>query len=384
MHRCQCTLKLLVHAGYGVSPASWSLKVCSHGALFHRMVPPNWTEANLSRLKSVVQNMSLSLEPAAWQLTHSATGETSARRALLRRCASALTTFWLVGCGGTTIVDPPICSPGSSLEGDQCRVYAERTVERIATSLMEGGGAVNLQMIVYRPLSSAPYPTLIFHHGSTGNGDDPSLFSQVYSSETLAKAFVDRGFMVLFPQRRGRGGSGGLYDEGFEADRSRYSCSRSLALAGLERALEDADAIRAHVLTRADVNTARIVVGGISRGGILAVAHAARHPAPYRGVVNFVGGWIGELCSDAVAVNKTTFTAAAAATLPTLWLYGENDPFYSVAHSRANFDAFRSAGGNGTFHVYRRSNPTFSGHFIINEPTLWDTDLRSFINQVSP
>jgi hypothetical protein len=30
-------------------------------------------------------------------------------------------------------------------------------------------------------------------------------------------------------------------------------------------------------------------------------------------------------------------------------VYGENDPFYSLAHSRANFDAFQAAGGTGSF-----------------------------------
>jgi dienelactone hydrolase len=143
--------------------------------------------------------------------------------------------------------------------------------------------------------------------------------------------------------------------------------------------LEDAEEVRRHVLARADVDTARLLVAGVSRGGILAAAHAARHPAAYRGVVNFVGGWIGEGCADAVAVNRTTFSASAVARTPMLWLYGESDPFYSVAQSRANFEAFERAGGTGTFFVFRRANPSASGHFIINGPSLWSDRLGEFL-----
>jgi len=56
---------------------------------------------------------------------------------------------------------------------------------------------------------------LLFHHGSTGKGDDPSRFISTVTSPALAKFFNDRGWMVMFPQRRGRGKSDGLYDEGF-------------------------------------------------------------------------------------------------------------------------------------------------------------------------
>jgi hypothetical protein len=42
------------------------------------------------------------------------------------------------------------------------------------------------------------------------------------------------------PQRRGRGRSDGLYDEGFSADRRQgYTCDFAKSLSGAERALDD-------------------------------------------------------------------------------------------------------------------------------------------------
>lgn len=297
-------------------------------------------------------------------------------------CGGVFALMLLAACGGGTgPANPPTCALGSAFDGSQCRVFAIRTTERMATPWTEGGRALTLELVVYRPTTNGPYPTLIFHHGSTGNGDNPALFGLTYSSETLAKAFVDRGWMVLFPQRRGRGASDGVYDEGFEPDRSRYSCREALALAGLTHALEDAEVIYQQVRARTDVDASRLLVGGQSRGGILALAHAGLRPLAYRGTLNFVGGWLGEGCSDAVAVNRPTFAAAAVGPRTSLWLYGEHDPFYSAAHSRANYDAFVAAGGVGTFRVYQRSDATASGHGIIGEPALWLTDVQSFITQ---
>jgi len=305
--------------------------------------------------------------------------------AALRRLGLAGALVLLSACGGggeaAAVAPPAGCSPGSAFDGTRCSVFAQRSVERMPTPWVENGAALTLELVVYRPLTAGPHPTLVFHHGSTGNGDDPSLFRQTFSSESVAKAFADQGWMVLFPQRRGRGGSDGLYDEGFVPDRSRYSCDRAPALAGLARALEDADIIYQHVRGRVDVDIARLLVGGFSRGGILAVAHAAQRPTAYRGTMNFVGGWLGEACIDAVAVNRPTSAAAAGGPRVSLWLYGENDPFYSVAHSRANFDAFVAAGGAGSYLLYRRSNATLSGHLIMNEPALWQADMLAFIEQ---
>lgn len=271
------------------------------------------------------------------------------------------------------------CASASDWDGQRCLPFAIRSVERAATPFVENGQAVTLEVVIYEPLvGQPPWPTVMFNHGSTGNGDDPALFRETFTSEPVAKFFADRGWLVAFPQRRGRGQSGGTYDEGFEPDRSRYSCRAVYSLPGFDHALADLDAATDHLRARAGVDPARLIEAGVSRGGILAIAHVAARPADFRGAVNFVGGWLGEGCIDAVPVNRDSFVRGAAFPGPTLWLYAENDTFYSVAHSRANFDAFIAAGGQGSFHLYTRA-PGLNGHFLINDPPLWGAAVESYL-----
>jgi len=71
-------------------------------------------------------------------------------------------------------------------------------------------------------------PTLVFNHGSTGRGTDPRAFTRPIDYPEVAKFFVDRGWAVVMPARRGRGGSEGPYDEGFATNRALgYVCDPS-------------------------------------------------------------------------------------------------------------------------------------------------------------
>jgi hypothetical protein len=90
--------------------------------------------------------------------------------------------------------------------------------------------------------------------------------------------------------------------------------------------------------------------------------------------------WLGEGCVDAVLVNQSTFVRGASFPIDSLWMYGENDPFYSIAHSRTNFDAFVAAGGQGMFNVYQRA-PGLEGHFIIDDVALWAADLDRYVRE---
>lgn len=285
------------------------------------------------------------------------------------------------GGGGPTPIAEPVaddCGLTSILENGACRTFALRVDQRMPTPFLESDQPVGLEVVLLKPLENGRYPTVVFHHGSTGNGSDPSRFRLTFTSKSVARFFVERGWMVAFPQRRGRGASDGLYDEGFKPDRSAYSCQENLALAGAARALEDLDVITDWIRLRTDVDTTRMLVGGVSRGGVLAVAHVARRPDVYLGAINFVGGWVSEGCGDYRSINRTLFLDGASFPGPSLWLYGTHDSFYSLSYSRTNFDSFSMAGGLGTFLELTRA-PGLNGHFVINDLELWANSVDTFL-----
>jgi dienelactone hydrolase len=258
--------------------------------------------------------------------------------------------------------------------------YARR-VEWQDTPFTENGKPVRLEMVVHRPEGDGPFPTLVMNHGSTGMGNRPEWFGLTWTSPEVSAFFVARGWQVIYPQRRGRGHSEGLYDEGFETDRSRYSCQAALSLPGAERALADIQVVMAHIRQRGDVDPRRVVIGGVSRGGILATAYAGQHPQEVVGAINFVGGWIGALCPDAAKVNGELFTRGAAFPGPTLWLYGEADPYYPIAHSRANFKLFEAAGGKGVFEVLMPPKG-LDGHSTYTVQRLWGASVDAYLASI--
>ena len=258
---------------------------------------------------------------------------------------------------------------------------AFRLVERVPTSFFENGKPITLEVVIYKPPGTGPFPTVIFNHGSTGNGDNPKLFASTWTSPALAKFFTDRGWLVAFPQRRGRGKSDGLYDEGFEQNRSGYSSRPELSLPGLERALTDLDATVDYLLARPGVDSSRMLMGGQSRGGILSVAYAGTRPARFMGVINFVGGWISDHWATAEAINTVTFKRGASYPKPILWLYGENDSFYKIVHSRKNFEAFVADGGKGIFKVFETPAGQ-NGHSLISKSALWSETVETYLKQI--
>jgi len=236
---------------------------------------------------------------------------------------------------------------------------------------------VILEIVTARPESEGPHPIVVFNHGSTGKGQNKSLYTRTVAPAVIANYFVERGWMALFPQRRGRGKSGGVYGEGLATDGSGYSCDVDIAIAGFERAVEDINAVVNHLQGRSDVDQDKLIIGGFSRGGILAIAYAGMRPNTFLGSINFNGGWLGRDCPNHEFVNPLLFERGAGAGVPTLWLHGNVDQYYSIAHCRGNFDKFRSVGGQGTFVAAPM------GHALIFKPALWSEHVDQYLQELA-
>lgn len=292
----------------------------------------------------------------------------AAGTALLQACAAG---------GGTGAA-----GGGQVAESEAERPFAPgRQTVRIPARLGAAGATVRLATTILRPAQRPPpYPLLVFHHGSTGRGNDPALFGRTHFSEAVATFFASRGWLVATPMRRGRGGSDGDYAEGLGPHG--YSGEYAVARAGFERALEDAHAATEWLLARPETDRRRVLVGGQSRGGILAVGYGARHGAAARGVLNFVGGWLSEGFGDAERLNRDLFRAAGeGGGPPSLWLYGSNDRYYGLPYSRGNFEAFAGAGGRGEFVPFDVGRD-FSGHSLQDWPSLWGSHAERFLGEL--
>lgn len=253
------------------------------------------------------------------------------------------------------------------------------SVEQVPVTV--DGESVRLQMRIYKPAAQGRFPTLVFNHGSTGYGTDSTRFKEPVDAPAVAAFFVQRGWAVVMPVRRGRGGSEGQYDEGFSTIRALgYSCISSLSLAGADRALRDVEAAMTAILEMPFVDVQRVAIGGLSRGGALSVAYAGMHPTQVVGVINFVGGWLGWPCPNMGSVNQALFNRGAPYPFESLWLYAENDSNYSLAHSHENFAAFTAAGGKGQF--LELKVPAENGHWLPAFPTVWAPSVEAYLEQI--
>ncbi len=243
------------------------------------------------------------------------------------------------------------------------------------------GESIYLQMRIYKRAKTGKLPTLVLNHGSTGTGMVSSHFKRPVDMPKVALFFVQRGWAVVIPARRGRAGSDGKYDEGFSIIRALgYSCFPSRSIAGADRALRDIEAAMAAILAMPFVDRARVAIGGVSRGGVLSIAYAGTHPTQVKAVINFVGGWLGWPCPTMSSVNQSLFNRGSAYPGESIWLYAKNDSYYSLSHSRKNYAAFTSAGGKGFFHEY--TVPAKNGHWLPVFPDLWAKDLESYLEHM--
>ena len=244
-------------------------------------------------------------------------------------------------------------------------------------------GHITLRLVAteYRPAAAGPLPAIVLSHGAPGDPRARSTYTGKYPVPSAV--FLEWGFVVLSPVRRGYGKSDGVFAEDYG------SCDEPTYLeAGLETA-RDIEAAVAYLTRRPYVDRDRIVLVGQSAGGWGSLAAASRGDVPIRGVVNFAGGRggkRGDMPNDNCAPDRLVEAAGAlgrTTAAPSLWLYTENDQFFGPALSRRMHEAYVTRGGHATYYLLPAIGA--DGHHLIGLKSgvaLWKDKVERFLRDI--
>lgn len=212
-------------------------------------------------------------------------------------------------------------------------------------------------------------PLVVINHG-TSDATRLAVAMPVYY--WLSRWFVDRGYVVLLPQRRGHGATGGALAEsiGSCADPDHYRSGLAAA--------DDIEAATNYLSREPFVAPGEAIVVGISSGGWASLALASRNPANVRAVINIAGGRGGRSSQNnperAVCGEPRLIEAAHAygttSHVPTLWLYASNDSYFRPELARGLATAWQDGGGRAELHVF----PSYGadGHNLADDRAGWD------------
>lgn len=209
-----------------------------------------------------------------------------------------------------------------------------------------GGKDSNLTATTFRPDGNGPFPLIVLSHGTSPNALERANIGR-YRRIPQIREFVNRGFAVIVPIRRGFGATGGDYAEYIG------KCASPIYYEACRSAGSDIVATVNYATNRPDIHPDCVILVGQSTGGFASLAAASMNPRGLIAVINFSGGHGGDPAAHpGVPCDPQSLRAALAKIsetikVPVLWHYAENDKYFSPSYAREWFSVFEKAGGKG-------------------------------------
>jgi dienelactone hydrolase len=235
-----------------------------------------------------------------------------------------------------------------------------------------------LPISLQRPPGRGPFPLVVINHGSPSARERPQMAMPTFPS--ASNWFLAKGYAVALPLRRGYGAVGGTWNEGYGA------CGKpDFHKAGTETA-KDIEASLKKLLEEADIAKQGVLIVGQSAGGWGTLAFSTRPHSAVVALINFAGGrgghrnsQPGENCSPDALV-KAAGEFGRNAKSPMLWIYTENDSYFSPAIARSMHKAFTGNGGKAQFHMLAPFEE--DGHRLLSRKSgvaVWEPVVAPFI-----
>ncbi len=207
----------------------------------------------------------------------------------------------------------PLAAGGRALSSDPIAQHEPKLL--LAEQNVEiPSGALTLRGVLFRPPGAGPFSAIVYNHGSER---DASIEYQ----RGVADWFQSKGYIVLFPHRRGSGGSQGAYWKDL-ADSAPDAEYETAVVHALEMENDDVLAAIRWLKKQSAVDPARIAVAGCSFGGIHSLLAAERSPDIYA-ALDFAGGAMA--WSGSPPLRARLERAALGAQSPVFFLQAEND-----------------------------------------------------------
>jgi dienelactone hydrolase len=225
-------------------------------------------------------------------------------------------------------------------------VVGQHLVEQELRIPAPGAGEQGLEALMVRPYEPGPHPLALINHGAPR---DKAEHQKMRPERFLpqAREFARRGWTTVIVMRRGYGNSGGDFAE------DAHPCSQHPDYygAGVESA-NDLRAAIAYLSKLPEVDASRIISVGVSAGGFATVALTANPPQGLVAGISFAGGR-GSQSNDNVCNAQVEINAfrefGKSSSVPMLWVYAENDHFFSPQLAAEFYRTFTEGGGKAQF-----------------------------------
>jgi dienelactone hydrolase len=232
----------------------------------------------------------------------------------------------------------------------------------------------------FRPSGAGPFPWIVLSHGTAPTAAANRALGR-YRPLAPVREWVQRGYAVVAPVRRGYGASGGD-----KFGDSYGSCAHPDFRRAGEGAALDLLATVEWAKAQRDLDGKRWLLVGQSAGGFASIYTASKRPDGLVAVLAFAPGRAGrpdthpgDPCSPE-RMAELFASIAPRIAVPVLWFYAENDQYFGPRVPRMWFESFRAAGGRGEL-VVIPTFPAARGHGVFPAATgtpLWTAAVASF------